>query len=161
MFSAGQNPRKPLAAADVNGDGRPDLVVANGSVAAGYQVSVLLGKGDGTFQLPFVLRCRSPWARRPTPWQYWISMATAIRILWSVTAAPMPRPSIFAATATRTFQAWTVAFYGGNNVRAIAIGRLEWRRENRTSPWGIPRAAIRPSAGVAALSNNLKSTPRR
>jgi hypothetical protein len=36
-----------LAIADVNGDHKPDLVVANGS---SNTVGVLLGKGDGTFQ---------------------------------------------------------------------------------------------------------------
>ena len=36
-----------LAVADVNGDGKPDIVVANFD---GNNVSVLLGNGDGTFQ---------------------------------------------------------------------------------------------------------------
>jgi len=36
-----------VAIGDVNGDGKPDLVVANGGFNS---VSVLLGKGDGTFQ---------------------------------------------------------------------------------------------------------------
>ena len=36
-----------LAVADVNGDGKPDLVVAN---ANSNSVSVLLGNGNGTFQ---------------------------------------------------------------------------------------------------------------
>jgi FG-GAP-like repeat len=39
----------PVAAtvADVNGDGKPDLIVAN---RFGYTASVLLGNGNGTFQ---------------------------------------------------------------------------------------------------------------
>ena len=36
-----------MALADVNGDGKPDLVVANGNCST---VSVLLGNGNGTFQ---------------------------------------------------------------------------------------------------------------
>ncbi|PYK60886.1 MAG: hypothetical protein DME21_10565, partial [Verrucomicrobia bacterium] len=36
-----------VAAGDLNGDGKPDLVVAN---SASDNVSVMLGKGDGTFQ---------------------------------------------------------------------------------------------------------------
>jgi len=40
-----------LAVADVNGDGKPDLVVTNDSNSS---VNVLLGKGDGTFQAPAI-----------------------------------------------------------------------------------------------------------
>src|SRR5205823_3613567 len=45
-FDAGQDPSF-VTVADVNGDGRPDLAVANELSA---NVSVLLGNGDGTFQ---------------------------------------------------------------------------------------------------------------
>ena len=38
-----------VAVADVNGDGKPDLIVGTGSSTAGL-VGVLLGNGDGTFQ---------------------------------------------------------------------------------------------------------------
>jgi hypothetical protein len=46
-FAAGSYPVS-VAVADVNGDGRPDLVVANETTT----VSVLLGNGNGTFQSP-------------------------------------------------------------------------------------------------------------
>ena len=43
-----------VAVADVNGDGKPDIVVANACVdsscATTALVGVLLGNGDGTFQ---------------------------------------------------------------------------------------------------------------
>ena len=45
-FSTGSNPRS-VAVADVNGDGWPDLVVAN---RGSNTLSVLLGNGDGTFR---------------------------------------------------------------------------------------------------------------
>ncbi len=52
-YAAGQYP-DGVAVADVNGDGRPDLVVANGCLTSSdcnsSAVSVLLGNGDGTFQ---------------------------------------------------------------------------------------------------------------
>jgi hypothetical protein len=41
---------RAVAVADLNGDGIPDLVTANGSALAGGSVSVLLGNGDGSFQ---------------------------------------------------------------------------------------------------------------
>ncbi len=47
-----------VAVADVNGDGKPDLVVTNhtsGSNGNGT-VGVLLGNGDGTFQTAVTLR---------------------------------------------------------------------------------------------------------
>ncbi len=40
-----------VSAADVNGDGRADLVVCTGTVSP-YWVAVLIGQGDGTFQSP-------------------------------------------------------------------------------------------------------------
>ena len=43
-----------MAVADVNGDGRPDIIVANHGASTGNalngSVSVLLGNGNGTFQ---------------------------------------------------------------------------------------------------------------
>jgi hypothetical protein len=51
-----------VAVGDFNGDGTPDLVVAN---AGSSNVSVLLGNGDGSFQA-----AQSPW-----PWATSMAMA--------------------------------------------------------------------------------------
>jgi hypothetical protein len=47
-FAVGSNPNS-VAVADVNGDGRPDIVTANNLFNTAGTVSVLLGNGDGTF----------------------------------------------------------------------------------------------------------------
>ena len=47
-----------VAIADLNGDGRPDLVVVEGD----NMFSVLLGNGDGTFQAPVSYSTGGPWA---------------------------------------------------------------------------------------------------
>jgi hypothetical protein len=54
-YNTGGYESNSVAVADVNGDGKPDLVIANcgscnGSPARDASVSVLLGNGDGTFQ---------------------------------------------------------------------------------------------------------------
>ena len=47
-LSAGMN-TAAVAIADMNRDGKPDLVVANSGADSGYSVDVWLGNGDGTF----------------------------------------------------------------------------------------------------------------
>ena len=60
-----------VAVGDVNGDGKPDLIVAN--YDGGNTVSVLLGNGNGTFQTAGHLRPGSS----PRPWRSPTSTATA------------------------------------------------------------------------------------
>lgn len=52
-FPVGNPPNLAITTADLNKDGKPDLVVSNvGSISniPGNSISVLIGKGDGTFQ---------------------------------------------------------------------------------------------------------------
>jgi hypothetical protein len=50
-YRVGNHPES-VVAADVNGDGHPDLVVGNQADSGSPELSVLLGNGDGTFQAP-------------------------------------------------------------------------------------------------------------
>lgn len=49
-YGTGDTYAYSIAIEDVNGDGKPDLLVANGSGGAAGSVGVLLGNGDGTFK---------------------------------------------------------------------------------------------------------------
>ena len=53
-YGSGGSGAESVAVADVNGDGKPDLLVANFCADSSCQtdgsVGVLLGNGDGTFQ---------------------------------------------------------------------------------------------------------------
>ena len=51
-YSSGDTYSYFVVVADVNGDGKPDLLVANGNGGRNGSVGVLLGNGDGTFQPP-------------------------------------------------------------------------------------------------------------
>ena len=68
-FGTGGYASPAIAVADVNGDGKPDLLVANGCAASGNgncvnvpgTVAVLVGNGDGTFQSPTIYASGGTW----------------------------------------------------------------------------------------------------
>ena len=62
-FPAGNGPAS-LAVADLNGDGKLDLVVGNRNAST---VNVLLGDGNGTFRAPIPLGAGRTSIRRRSP----------------------------------------------------------------------------------------------
>ncbi|HEX3879049.1 MAG TPA: VCBS repeat-containing protein, partial [Bryobacteraceae bacterium] len=62
FFDVGKRPYQRLRAADLNGDGRPDIVTTN---LDGNSVTVLLGQPNGGFREA----AGSPFATAPAPWE--------------------------------------------------------------------------------------------
>jgi hypothetical protein len=66
-FSSGGDYPNSIAVSDVNGDGKPDLLVANPCAAincpvgASGSAAVLVGNGDGTFQAPVIFDSGGYW----------------------------------------------------------------------------------------------------
>jgi hypothetical protein len=62
-YDSGGFKNNSVAVDDVNGDGKPDLLLTN-LFSSGNGVSVLLGKGDGTFRAAVTYNCGGvePWA---------------------------------------------------------------------------------------------------
>jgi hypothetical protein len=128
MFSAagtnffGQALRS-VAAADLNGDRNPDLIVVNGQVPG---VSVLLGNGDGTFKAAINTVAGPP----PKRWRSETSTGTA---KWT---SPWRRPRDLAAPAP----AWPSSWATGT---ARSTHRSRFRltpKARQRSSWAISTA---------------------
>jgi uncharacterized protein (TIGR03437 family) len=152
-IAAGLNPRA-LAVADVNGDGRPDLIVANGSTAAGYQVAVMLGKGDGTFQQPTSVPL--PAGEAPNTLAVTDIDGDGNPDIIAGDCCSDASTVYFRGNGDGTFQPY-ISFYGGNNVRSIVTG--DWNGDGKPDLALGYSATGNPSVGgVAVLTNYLKNT---
>jgi hypothetical protein len=110
-FSTGNGPAA-VAVADVNGDGRADIVTANGN---DNTVSVLLGKGNGTFQ------AAQNFAVGNTPYSVAVADLNGDGKLDVVAANENNNTvSVLLGNGNGTFQA-AQNFSTGSNPRAVAI----------------------------------------
>jgi hypothetical protein len=118
VVAAGDASPRSLAVGDLNGDGKPDLVTANSTAD---NVSVLLGKGDGTF------RTAVTYAVQSNP----VSVAIGDlngdgRLDLAVVNSDSDSVSVLLGKGDGTFQAATNYLVGqiGDTLSSVAIGDL-------------------------------------
>lgn len=135
------------AAADVNGDGSLDLVVANtGQYAGGNTVSILLGNGDGTFQQ------RTDYGTGVSPFDVAVADLNGDGKLDLATAnADSNSASVLLGNGDGTFQA-QATYATGSYPFAISVGDLDGN--------GIPDLAMTnyQNNSVSVLKGNGDGT---
>jgi hypothetical protein len=118
-YGSGGNQDQSMAVADVNGDGKPDLVVANcsDSNCISGRVGILLGNGDGTFQTA-------------VPYGSGGSLARSVAVA-DVNGDGKPdvlvanydgTVGVLLGNGDGTFQAAVTYPSGGTNVASVAVG---------------------------------------
>ncbi len=124
-LTAGVNPRA-IAVGDMNGDGKPDLVVATGATLTAFQVSVFLGNGDGTFQAPFNI----PLLAGEVPNTLAVVDLDGDGKLDVVAADCCSDANVYylRGNGDGTLQPY-IPFYGGNNARSIVVG--DWNGDGK------------------------------
>jgi uncharacterized protein (TIGR03437 family) len=150
----GTNPRA-LAVLDVNGDGKPDLIVATGIPAKNYQISVLLGNGDGTFQAP--LNVPLPPGETPNALAVVDLDGDGNPDIVVSDCCSDSSTSYLRGNGDGTFQP-PIAFYAGNSPRSIAVG--DWNNDGKPDLAFAASPTDAPSQGaVVILTNHLAVTP--
>jgi hypothetical protein len=143
-YGAGTNPVS-VVSADFNGDGKPDLAVANSGGCSGVpgNVSILFGNGDGTFGSPVNYAINAPFASQPS----FIASADLNgdgKPDLAVTDELRNNVSIFLATDAGMF-AGAVAYSIGSSPTSVAIGDLNGD--------GKPDLAVTNSVGCTGSGN--------
>ena len=111
LYSAGNTPF-PVVIADLNGDGRPDLVVGE---IGGSNINVLLGNGDGSFQI--ALTTAASTTRSIAVGDFNGDGKTDLALADNATNTV----TILLGNGDGTFRA-QVTYMVGNNPTAIAVG---------------------------------------
>ncbi len=128
------------AVADVNGDGKPDLIVANvvTSCCGGVEsIGVLLGNGDGTFQSPIVITS--------------VSQIGEFNALAVADVNRDGKPDLIVTTCCAT-AVYCVFF--SNWIVNCALQVLA--RSSKAEPWRSPCDALKNSPRLVRLGNPVK-----
>jgi hypothetical protein len=111
-YDAGGTSTSNVALADVNGDGKPDILTVNGDGSVG----VLLGNGDGTF------RAAVSYAAGNTPFSIAVADVNGDGTQDAVTANWDGGADVLLGNGDGTFQA--AQLYSGNGADAVAVADL-------------------------------------
>ena len=136
-IGVGQNPVH-LAAADINGDGKLDLIIATTSRPGAGSLAILLGKGDGTFQTPVLATTFNL--------PQWISILDINGDgIPDIVDAEQGDLGYFQGNGDGTFQS-EVPFPGGENPSALAVADFNGDK--------LPDLAVADGAGGISILLN-------